>query len=200
MGAFGVIQLSQKESKMSLAEILDYTYDDYKEWEGDWELIGGTAVAMAPTPMRRHQNIALEILYQLRRAYETLESKCENCVVSFENDWKVSDTTVLRPDIIFTCDDEEERYLSKAPKIIFEIVSPSTARIDETIKFEIYEQEKVPYYILVYPEDLRAKAYRLKNGRYDKIGDFTREKLEFGDLECPLSIDFDEVFRRFRKK
>ena len=24
---------------MSLAEILKYSYDDYKEWEGDWELI-----------------------------------------------------------------------------------------------------------------------------------------------------------------
>ena len=183
---------------MSLAEILHYTYDDYKEWKGDWELIDGTAVAMAPAPMRIHQNIAARIVTVLNNALD--EKECEECIVSFENDWKVSDTTVLRPDIVFTCDDEEEKYLSKAPDIIFEIVSPSSARIDETIKFEIYEQEKVPYYILVYPEDLRAKAYRLKNGRYDKIGDFTHEKLDFDDLKCPVSIDFDEVFRRFRKK
>ena len=35
----------------------------------------------------------------------------------------------------------------KAPKIIVEILSPATAKKDETVKFEIYEAEGVPYYI-----------------------------------------------------
>ena len=26
----------------------NYNYEDYKQWEGDWELIGGLAYAMAP--------------------------------------------------------------------------------------------------------------------------------------------------------
>ena len=33
----------------------NYNYEDYKQWEGDWELIGGLAYAMAPAPMKRHQ-------------------------------------------------------------------------------------------------------------------------------------------------
>ncbi len=32
-----------------LAQLIEYyTYDDYKEWDGDWELIDGVAYAMAP--------------------------------------------------------------------------------------------------------------------------------------------------------
>ena len=28
-----------------------YTYDDYVKWEGDWELIDGRPLAMAPAPV-----------------------------------------------------------------------------------------------------------------------------------------------------
>lgn len=96
-------------------------------------------------------------------------------------------------------DDENEAYLTKAPKVVVEILSPSTAKKDETVKFDIYEEEGVQYYILVYPDDLRAKVYSLKDGKYIKVGDFTHEMLRFDDLKCDVSLDFANVFRKFRK-
>jgi len=34
-----------------LAEVFEkYTYEDYKRWKGDWELIEGFPFAMAPLP------------------------------------------------------------------------------------------------------------------------------------------------------
>ncbi len=185
-----------KGDLMSTATLVNYTYDDYKKWEGEWELIEGAAISMAPAPMRIHQNIATEIIYALRKSLE--EKACNECIVSFENDWKVSDTTVLRPDIVFSCNDDGEKYLTKSPKIIIEILSPSTAKKDETVKFDIYEAEKVDYYLMVYPEDLKAKVYTLKNDKYTKVGDFTNEKLLFETIDCALEIDFKEVFKRFR--
>ena len=182
---------------MLASNLLNYTYEDYRNWEGDWELIDGVPLSMAPAPSRVHQNIATEILVALKNSIE--DEECPECVVSFENDWKISNDTILRPDIIFTCDDEGTQYLTKAPKIIIEILSPSTARKDETIKFDIYEEEGVEYYILVYPDDLRAKAYRLTDGKYRKIGDFSKETLEFDGLNCKLFLDFAKVFARFRK-
>ena len=95
--------------------------------------------------------------------------------------------------------EENEIYLTKAPKIIVEIISSSTAKKDEIIKFDIYENEKVDYYILVYPDDLKAKVYRLKGERYSKVGDFTNEKLIFEDIGCELELDFQKVFKRFRE-
>ena len=34
-----------------------YTYDDYCQWEGRWELIGGIPFAMSPLPVPVHQRI-----------------------------------------------------------------------------------------------------------------------------------------------
>jgi len=183
---------------MSVANFLPtYTYKDYAKWEGDWELIEGVPVSMAPAPMRIHQNIANQILYELNKAFEELD--CNDCEISYEVDWKIREDTVLRPDIVFVCNDQNENYLTKAPKIIVEVSSPSTAKKDETVKFSIYEDEGVEYYILVYPDDLVAKAYKLKDARFVKVGDFTNEILNFKDIGCDLAIDFDRVFKKFRE-
>ncbi len=37
-----------------------YTIDDYKLWEGDWELIDGIPFAMTPSPFGKYQKF-LEI-------------------------------------------------------------------------------------------------------------------------------------------
>ncbi len=182
---------------MSVVDLLSrYTYDDYALWEGDWELVEGVPVSMAPAPMKIHQNIASEIFFYLK---QELQDKCDKCEVLYEVDWRVSVDTVLRPDIIFTCDDDGDRYLTKAPKIIVEVLSPSTAKKDESVKFSIYEDEKVCYYILVYPDDLKAKVYKLKDDRYSKVEDFIKQKLVFKDIDCELALDFERVFRKFRK-
>ena len=175
-------------------EDLQYTYDDYKVWDGDWELIEGVPVAMSPAPVRRHQALATEIIFHLR---EQLED-CEACEVLGEIDYKVCDDTVLRPDVVVTCGETSDAYLVKAPEIVVEILSPATARRDEKVKFQIYEQEKVRYYILVYPEDLSAKIYKLEGKRYDKQGDFSNESYRFDETTCPITLDFGKVFSRFR--
>jgi Putative restriction endonuclease len=35
-----------------------YTYQEYKNWEGKWELIDGIPHAMSPAPNTRHQLVA----------------------------------------------------------------------------------------------------------------------------------------------
>jgi len=172
-----------------------YTYEDYKKWEGDWELIGGIPMAMSPAPMRKHQSIASEIIRYIGNQLEN----CQRCEVLGEVDYKVDEDTILRPDIVLTCDETNDTYLTKAPEIVIEIISKSTAKRDEKYKFDIYEAEKVKYYILVYPDDLKAKVYKLDDKEYDKQGDFTLESYEFEESLCGVSLDFERVFRRFRK-
>jgi len=175
-------------------EDIHYTYDDYKLWEGDWELFDGIAVAMSPAHMRKHQGLASFIITELNNQLD----ECPNCEVLGEVDYKVSDDTLLRPDVILTCNETNDTYLTKAPEIIVEIISKSTAKRDETYKFSIYEAEKVKYYIIVYPDDLIAKVYKLDGKEYDKQGDFSEEVYVFEDTSCAVSINFQRVFRRFR--
>ncbi len=43
-----------------------YTYDDYVQWDGDWELYEGFPVSMSPAPMINHQVISANVLYELK--------------------------------------------------------------------------------------------------------------------------------------
>lgn len=171
-----------------------YSYEDYKLWKGDWELIDGLPLAISPSPMRDHQRVGAEFLSFL--ADEVRE--CEDCEVVYGLDYIINSENVLRPDIALICGEEAD-YITKAPKIVVEIVSDSTAKRDEKVKFEIYEKEKVLYYILVYPKLLNAKIYKIENNIYQKQGDFTKEKYLFDALACKVEVDFKEVFKKFKR-
>jgi len=172
-----------------------YSYDDYASWEGDWELIDGMPVSMAPTPMIKHQSLASKIITQLTNEIEN----CNRCDVLNEEDWKISDDTVLRPDVVLICDEPNDIYITKAPEIVVEVISKSTAKKDEKYKFDIYESEKVPYYIIVYPDENIAKIYKLENNKYEKQGDFFNQSYKFENTTCKPTLDFEKLFRRYRK-
>ncbi|MEO1927488.1 MAG: Uma2 family endonuclease [Nautiliaceae bacterium] len=173
-----------------------YTYDDYKHWEGDWELIYGQPIAMAPSPLRTHQNLLGMFAYELNK---TLKD-CEECEVLVEEDYIVYEDTILKPDVSVVCNEDGD-FITKAPEIVVEVVSKSSAKRDEKIKFEIYEKENVKYYILAYPDRLIAKIYKNENSEFRKIGDFSKETLKLNDnLNCEVEIDFDNVFKKLRRR
>lgn len=173
-----------------------YTYDDYKHWEGDWELVRGVPYAMAPSPLKTHQNLASAIVANL---YNQTEN-CLECEVLVEFDYKISNDTILRPDVVVTCNETNENYLMKAPEIVVEIISKSTALNDEIYKYNLYEKEKVKYYVLVYPNDLIAKIYKLENKEFSKEGDFREEEYFFEETKCKIKLDFKKIFKRFLRK
>ncbi len=168
-----------------------YTYEDYKQWEGKWELIYGVPYAMAPAPMIEHQRISNKIA----RILDEVLEKCENCVALLPVDWKISDDTVVQPDNLVYCGEiENAQYLTKAPQVIFEVISPSTAIKDANLKFELYEREGVRYYVLVYPHDKVAKVFRWQSGKYVKMCDCFQEVVTFDIDECSFDFDFSKVW------
>ncbi len=178
---------------MALAYKVHYTLEDYQQWQGDWELIEGMPVAMSPSPTRTHQGINGEIIVELKK---TLQG-CENCNVYFELDWRISHDTVLRPDCVVVCNETGD-FIYKTPELIVEILSPATADKDEHYKFSRYEKEGVKYYIMVDPDALIARIYQLKDRKYQKQGVYRDEIVEFAIQGCTASINFKEVFARYR--
>ena len=172
----------------------NYNYEDYKHWEGDWELISGIPYAMAPAPMKRHQMLVGYIFSEIVSKI----GKCPECEVLIDSDWKLNSNNILKPDVAVVCNDKNEKYISKTPQIIFEVISPSTARKDEGLKYSIYANEGVKYYILVYPNDLVAKVYKNHDFNFKKVGEFDSETIEFDDIKCEFSFDFSAIFERFR--
>jgi len=171
-----------------------YTYEDYAQWEGDWELIEGVPLAMTPSPVITHQRMSTVLSWELMNQLEY-----SNCFVVTEQDWKIDEETVVKPDVVLTCNESEEKYLSKTPKIVVEVVSSSSARRDEVTKFELYARERVPYYLLAYPGDRKVRLYRLEEGRFRKEGDFTDEQYRFEWDDCSMEVDFRRIFSRLRR-
>jgi len=162
------------------------------KWEGDWELIEGIAFAMSPSAGFIHQRVSSLIHWQLMNSIKD----CNGCIALFEIDWIVSNDTVLKPDIIVICGTPEGDYIKEPPEIIFEVISPQTILKDKRVKYEIYEKKGVKFYVVVDPgyETKGAIVYRYNEGRYEKLGDFVKETVEFDIGRCKFSFDFSTIW------
>ncbi len=167
-----------------------YTYENYVQWEGRWELIHGIPYAMTPAPSLRHQRISQRIASVLDAAL----AACEHCLALLPVDWKIDEDTVVQPDNLVICGKAKGAYLSKAPELIFEILSKSTAHKDKNTKFNLYKSEGVRHYVIVDPKEQLAKVYMLHEGSYIKVMDATEESLEFDLGKCLINIDFSRIW------
>ncbi len=168
-----------------------YTYEDYKRWEGKWEIIDGIAYAMSPAPAIEHQRVSNNIAWQLK---ESLQN-CKECIALLPVDWKIKEDTIVQPDNMVYCGKiENQNYITKTPKIVFEVLSPSTVIKDTTLKYKIYEKECVKYYVIVNLKDKIAKIYEYVDFRFEKKGDFSDEKFLFDIDLCKFEFDFKKIW------
>ena len=196
--------LQQKKSDQK------YSYADYLTWDDGqrWELIDGEAyllqgaVGLAPAPLRQHQRLSLALAAQL---YLYLKDKpCKVYDAPFDvrlsSEAQASDNyadTVVQPDIVVVCDKSklDERGCNGAPDLVIEITSPSTARMDLTIKFDLYEKHGVKEYWIIHPAEKTVMVFKLQeNGRYGVPDRYA----ESGTVPVPLLgdlvIDLAELF------
>ena len=129
-----------------------YTVENYRLWEGDWELIAGIAVSMSPSPFGPHERAVNGLSYSFRHQLKELDASCE---VYAGLDWIVADDTVVRPDLMIVCGEQPEKHLERAPALVAEVLSPSMRQLDLTTKRDIYQQAGVEHYLIV---DLEART------------------------------------------
>lgn len=176
----------------ALEDLPHYTYDDYIQWEGRWELIDGIPYAMAPTPSFEHQDLSHKISGEL---YVKLKG-CEHCRGQLPVDWQITDDTIVQPDNMVICGTiVSDKKLLQTPSIIFEILSPSTSHKDRTIKYRLYEAAGVAYYVIVSPFTRSADIYHLEEGAYTIAAEVCeRNAFTFVLPECTFRIDFMPIF------
>ena len=147
-----------------------YTIDDYRQWEGDWELWDGIPVAMTPSPFGKHQKLVAQLCRLLLNAIDA--SGCRTCEVLVECDWVISDDTVVRPDVSVVCGADVDRFIETPPSLIVEVLSGSTREKDRTAKFDLYQRQGVGYYLMIDSETGSTDAFRQGAGeRYCRMPD-----------------------------
>jgi Uma2 family endonuclease len=141
-----------------------YTYADYYNWEGRWELIDGIPFAMSPAPSPLHQWLAVNIGAELRTAVK--KSKCKHCKVYDFIDVKIKEDTILQPDCLIVCQPISKKFLDFPAALVVEILSPATALKDRRTKFALYEKFGIKYYLIIGAEKNEAEIYVLEKSKY----------------------------------
>ncbi|MBD2177307.1 Uma2 family endonuclease [Pseudanabaena sp. FACHB-1998] len=163
--------------------------DEYFEWEAKqeirYEYINGDVFAMAGGTIA-HSLVAANLIALLRP-----HLRGKNCRV-LGSDAKVGISPsgeFFYPDLLVTCDDRD-RNSAKAvfyPKLIIEVLSPSTEAYNRGGKFSRYRQlSSLREYVLVASEQINIEAFRL-----NERGKWELTPYEQGDLVQFTSIDFE---------
>ncbi|GGI44045.1 hypothetical protein GCM10008018_05140 [Paenibacillus marchantiophytorum] len=157
-----------------------YNFQDLLEWEGRWELINGVPFSMPPAPSTTHQRILRSMFLELHTFLQG--SSCEVFIAPF--DVRLSETeeydnpdTVCQPDLSVICNPTQidDKGGKGAPKLIVEILSPSTAIKDRNQKFKTYEKFGVLEYWIVDPAHQTVEVYGLEQGLFQKRDVFGKE-------------------------
>jgi len=182
-----------------------YSYADYLTWDDGKrrELIDGQVFCMSPSPTRQHQLISNRLERQLDSYL--LDKRCEMYHAPFDVRFvetvdNVADDyidTVVQPDIVVICDPKklDDRGCKGSPDLIIEILSPSTSRMDMTIKFELYQHFAVKEYWIVHPKDQTILVFKyLESGLYGVPDRYCAEDSIPVTLLGDLVIDLTRVF------
>ena len=87
----------------------------------------------------------------------------------------------VQPDILFLSNEQkpadDAQIFIGAPKLIVEVISPSSIRLDRRVKFDAYEAAGVAEFWLVDPKTRSVEIYTLSKGEYGLLGQYTGEEV-----------------------
>lgn len=170
-----------------------YTYEDYCQWEGRWELIEGIPYAMSPAPTPKHQWVSSNIMGEFRESIK--KSGCKKCRVYNFIDFIIKEDVILQPDVLIVCEPINKKFLDFAPNLVVEILSPSTAIKDRNTKFSYYQQQQIKYYLIIDIDKETIEIYLLnKTGEYQLEN--TNENNFIFELEddCVITIALSNIW------
>ncbi len=182
-----------------------YTYADYLVWQLSEriEILKGYIQKMAaPNPL--HQEVSGELFNLLKNHLKTNKKTCKVYHAPFDvrlikNSERKTDKeiyTVVQPDLCVICDLSkiDKRGCLGSPDFIIEIISPSNSKTDLKDKFELYAENQVPEYWIVFPSDRVIEQFILENDRYRLENVYSQADQAVPALFPDLTIDMTEVF------
>lgn len=181
------------------SQLRKITIEEYLDWEPQqncrYEYVNGEVFAMTGGTIP-HNDIALNLY---RTLYSHLRPK--GCRINVA-DVKLQVSTnspYYYPDVIVSCDsrDLNARKFIQYPKLIVEVLSPSTEAKDRGEKFSYYRTiPTLQEYILIESEKIGVECYRRGEGRMwlyypYTVGDtITIESIEFS---CAIDLLYEGV-------
>jgi Uma2 family endonuclease len=171
-----------------------YTYKDYCQWEGRWELIEGIPHSMSPVPNMRHQWVSANMIATFRYAIKKT-THCQDCRVYNFIDLVIDEHTVLQPDVTIACNQADKQFLDTPPALVAEILSPATALKDRHVKYGLYEKMGIAWYLIVDADRQTVEVYQLIDGAYQLSAQPPGEAFALPLPDgCTLSVHFTDIW------
>ena len=176
--------------------VAKFTYEDYMCTPDDkiYELLDGELIQI-PTPPTAHQGTRRDIgipLYAFVRGCDLGE------VFFVRLDVVLSDMDVVQPDILFVCTDRShiitEVNIRGAPDLVIEILSPSTAQRDRTLKRTLYARHGVREYWLADTDAKNVLVLTLEDGDYKVAGIYGEGQIVVSPMLQGFTLEIDSIF------
>ncbi len=132
------------------------------------ELIAGEYI-FHPTPPVVHQMTIGNLIMFLYKSALQGETVLSPSAIVFDT------YHILEPDIFWIrpggdCNLRDKRSWQGAPDLVVEVLSPSTAKRDRGVKFDVYERHGVGEYWLIDPEARFVEVYQRADERFGRQG------------------------------
>ncbi len=187
--------LCEAKSKYSVKA---HTYEDYAALPSEpgytIQLIDGSFVK-EPGPILQHQRVSGRLQWALLDYFSKINPQGE--LFCSPIDLVLSEHSTVQPDLVYIEDAAElqnPKYIDIVPKLIIEILSPSSRRTDTISKLNLYLKHGVLHYWIVEPEEGTIEAYKLENDKYVII---TAEDGDFQHPDFPgIAFNMQELVKR----
>ena len=153
---------------MTISVDKTWTYSDYLELPEDgnrYEVLEGQ-LYMTPAPSSYHQILSRRLQF----LFYQLELEGRGQIFNAPIDLLIPGAEPAQPDLVYLAADQEDlvtrRGIEGVPEMVVEILSPSSATRDRTVKLHLYERNKVRRYALLDPSARTLELFRLDGQSY----------------------------------
>ena len=176
---------------------IKFTYQDYQHTPEDqhYELLDGELI-MAPAPNLGHQQISVSLGARL---YTFVQKQDLGKVFHAPCDVVLSNADVVQPDLLFVSHQRAHLLLGGAnvlgaPDLVVEILSPSTAGRDRTLKRTLYAKHGVQEYWLVDPDARTVTVLRLDAGAFEVAALYGEGQTMTSPMLEGFAVELNEIF------
>ncbi len=164
-------------------------YFDLPESNQIEELVDGEYIVTSPEAS--HQKRVLKAAVFLTLSAPHGETMIAPSSIRFDADVLEPDVFWIRPD--GDCKLIDNRYWRGAPDLVIEVLSPSTAKRDRGVKFEVYERHGVREYWLIDAEAQFIEVYQLEAETFKRLGVYGVED-RFRSAVLGVEVTVKDIF------